>query len=105
MESPLQLHEMDALLWWLIDIKHDCCLKAGFLGLFKELLTIMSKQQGKISNESDAAAVVDPQSLFQQFAPTLYFEKPKTSPRADWYVIAEQVVPATRDAFWETIVN
>jgi len=64
----------------------------------------MSKQQGKISNESNAAVVADPQSLFQQFAPTLYFEKPKSSLRTDWYVIAVQVVPATRDAFWETIV-
>ncbi|KAK4509319.1 uncharacterized protein ATC70_007670 [Mucor velutinosus] len=63
----------------------------------------MSKQQGKISNESNAAVVADPQSLFQQFAPTLYFEKPKSSLRTDWYVIAVQVVPATRDAFWETI--
>ncbi|KAL9542358.1 hypothetical protein PS6_009838 [Mucor atramentarius] len=63
----------------------------------------MSKKQGKISNESDAAVAVDPQSLFQQFAPTLYFEKPKASPQANWYIIAEQVVPATRDAFWETI--
>lgn len=65
----------------------------------------MSKKQGKISNASDAAVAVDPQSLFQQFAPTLYFEKPETSPKANWYIIAEQVVPATRDAFWETIVN
>ena len=65
----------------------------------------MSKQVRKISNGSEVTKVVDPQSLFQQFAPALYFEKPEISPKNGWFVIAEQIVPVARDAFWETIVN
>lgn len=47
---------------------------------------------------------VDPQSLFQQFAPALHFEEPKLSSKDNWYIVGEQVVPVTRDAFWGTIV-
>ncbi|CEP13505.1 hypothetical protein [Parasitella parasitica] len=60
----------------------------------------MSKNQIKISNESES---VDPQSLFQQFAPSIYFETPKISSKKDWFIMADQVVPATKEAFWETI--
>lgn len=65
----------------------------------------MSKKARKASNGSEVAEVVDPQSLFQQFSPTLYFEKPEISPKNGWFVIAEQIVPVAREAFWETIVN
>lgn len=47
---------------------------------------------------------VDPQLLFQQFKPNLYFENPKKSNHDEWLIIAEQTVPASRDMFWETIV-
>lgn len=60
----------------------------------------MSKNKRKQTSSVEA----DPQSLFQQFSPTLYFEKPKPSSRDGWFIIAEQVVPAARMTFWETIV-
>ncbi|KAI7892223.1 uncharacterized protein EV154DRAFT_562429 [Mucor mucedo] len=46
---------------------------------------------------------VDPQTLFQQFSPALHFEEPKASTKDNWYIVAEQVVPVARDAFWGTI--
>lgn len=58
-----------------------------------------------MSKKEAIEAIIDPQSLFQQFAPALYFEEPKKSPKDDWLIIAEQVVPTAREAFWETIVN
>lgn len=61
----------------------------------------MSKNKKKQTNTEE----VDPQSLFQQFAPTLHFETPKHSSKNDWFIIGEQVVPVARDAFWETIVK
>ncbi|KAI8641409.1 hypothetical protein BD408DRAFT_418237 [Parasitella parasitica] len=60
----------------------------------------MSKSQVKIRNESEA---IDPQSLFQQFAPKIYFEAPKISSKKDWLIMADQVVPVTKEAFWGTI--
>lgn len=47
----------------------------------------------------------DPQALFQQFSPTLHFETSVPSSKKSWFIIAEQVVPVTRDAFWDTIVR
>lgn len=47
---------------------------------------------------------VDPQTLFQQFAPTLHFEEPKASTKDTWFIVGEQAVPVARDAFWGTIV-
>ncbi|KAI9275724.1 hypothetical protein BDA99DRAFT_475751 [Phascolomyces articulosus] len=64
--------------------------------------------------ESEA---VDPQSLFLQFAPNLYFDEPKrsndpwiskdTNTTSDqdqvWYTVAEQSVPTSIHPFWKTI--
>lgn len=61
----------------------------------------MSKNKGKQTK----LAEVDPQTLFQQFAPTLHFETPKQSSKDNWFIIGEQVVPVARNAFWETIVT
>ncbi|KAI7898365.1 uncharacterized protein BX663DRAFT_525074 [Cokeromyces recurvatus] len=46
---------------------------------------------------------IDAQKLFEQFAPSLYFENPKVSLKNEWFIIAEQTVPCTRDSFWQTI--
>jgi hypothetical protein len=67
----------------------------------------MSKSKKKQDKPAVAgtAAEVDPQTLFQQFAPALHFTEPKRSTKAEWFIIAEQVVPVAREYFWETIVN
>jgi hypothetical protein len=49
--------------------------------------------------------VVDPQSLFQQFSPSLYFDSPKASSKADWYILIEQSVPVAEEEFWKTVVS
>ncbi|KAI9246144.1 hypothetical protein EDC94DRAFT_627560 [Helicostylum pulchrum] len=46
---------------------------------------------------------VDPQSLFQQFSPTLHFESCKASSKDQYFIVGEQVVPVARDAYWDTI--
>ncbi|KAI8328403.1 hypothetical protein BD560DRAFT_417228 [Blakeslea trispora] len=43
---------------------------------------------------------LDPQSLFQQFSPKLYFEEPKIVDER--YVLAEQIVPTSRLEFCKT---
>ncbi|KAI8969065.1 hypothetical protein BDF20DRAFT_801674, partial [Mycotypha africana] len=45
----------------------------------------------------------DAQSLFQLFSPSLHFEIPKKSTRQGWFVLAEQFVPTSKNAFWQTI--
>jgi hypothetical protein len=56
------------------------------------------------SKKEAKSTEVDPQTLFQQFAPTLHFEEPKPSTKDTWFIVGEQVVPVARDPFWGTIV-
>ncbi|KAG2223488.1 hypothetical protein INT45_001236 [Circinella minor] len=57
------------------------------------------------------AETVDPQTLFTQFAPNLFFDEPKksndrpvgASNQEVWYTVAEQSVPTTIHPFWKTI--
>ncbi|KAG1377914.1 hypothetical protein G6F60_006700 [Rhizopus arrhizus] len=59
----------------------------------------MSQSDVQIEHDS---MDLDPQSLFSQFSPTLFFDQPVCT-KDDWYILAEQTVPVTIDAFWKTI--
>ncbi|KAG1139007.1 hypothetical protein G6F37_010019 [Rhizopus arrhizus] len=59
----------------------------------------MSQSDVQIEHDS---IDLDPQSLFSQFSPTLFFDQPVRT-KDDWYILAEQTVPVTIDAFWKTI--
>ncbi|EIE86458.1 hypothetical protein RO3G_11169 [Rhizopus delemar RA 99-880] len=59
----------------------------------------MSQSDVQIEHDS---MDLDPQSLFSQFSPTLFFDQPVRT-KDDWYILAEQTVPVTMDAFWKTI--
>ena len=57
---------------------------------------------------------MDPQTLFTQFAPNIFFDEPKRSndlpvgennQQEVWYTVAEQSVPTTIHPFWKTIVS
>ena len=61
----------------------------------------MSKNKGKQTKSTE----LDPQTLFQQFAPVLYFDIAKPSTRPDWFIIGEQSVPVEQFAFEETVVK
>lgn len=61
----------------------------------------MSQSDVQIEHDS---MDLDPQSLFSQFSPTLFFDQPVCT-KDDWYILAEQTVPVTIDAFWKTIVK
>lgn len=65
----------------------------------------MSKNKKQQKAAAAAEKEVDPQTLFEQFGPALHFNEPKQSTRAEWFIIAEQVVPVTREYFWETVVS
>ncbi|KAI9468941.1 MAG: hypothetical protein EXX96DRAFT_589864 [Benjaminiella poitrasii] len=57
----------------------------------------------KSENENRSLNGIDPQTLFEQFAPSIYFENPKPSLNNEWFIIAEQIVPCGRESFWQTI--
>lgn len=65
----------------------------------KKLLFLFFKMLKKKADQ------VDPQSLFQQFSPTLHFESCKASSKDQYFIVGEQVVPVARDAYWDTIVR
>lgn len=67
-------------------------------------LTFLDSRMSKNKRKQTSSVEADPQLLFQQFSPTLYFEQPKPSDKEGWFVIGKQVVPAARMTFWETIV-
>ncbi|KAI9280050.1 hypothetical protein BY458DRAFT_531900 [Sporodiniella umbellata] len=45
---------------------------------------------------------LDPQDLFSQFAPKLFFNNPILA-NSNWHILAEQSVPVKVDSFWQTI--
>lgn len=64
----------------------------------------MSFNKEESPRKSKTPLKLDPQLLFQQFKPDLYFNSPKISNHSQWFIVAEQVVPASREMFWSTIV-
>lgn len=72
-------------------------------GFSLNTLTFLDSRMSKNKRKQTGSVEADPQLLFQQFSPTLYFEQPKHSDKEGWFVIGEQTVPAAREAFWETI--
>lgn len=73
-------------------------------GFSLNTLTFLDSRMSKNKRKQTGSVEADPQLLFQQFSPTLYFEQPKHSDKEGWFVIGEQTVPAARETFWETIV-